>query len=291
MAELCADQAAGLRQLHRHRPVKVIAVTGGKGGVGKSNVCANLGIALSQLGRQVLVLDGDLGLANLDVLMGLRARLNLKHVVSGQCALQDVVVEAPSGVRLVPAASGSATMAALDQRQQAGLIAAFGELMVSVDVLLVDTAAGVGASVLTMAHAAHHVLVEVCDEPAALTDAYGLIKVLGRRQPATDFQIVANKAPSAAAGRALFDKLARVAHRFLDVRLSFLGHIPEDPYLGRAVQRQVPVLEAYPSAPSARALKKVAQVADNWKTRSVASGQLEFFIERLVGSSQEDLLQ
>ena len=294
MAELVTDQAAGLRALHQPRPVKVIAVTGGKGGVGKSNVCANLSLALARRGRQVVLLDGDLGLANLDVLMGIRARLNLEHVVNGQCALEDIVVTAPDGVRLIPAASGSEAMAALDARQRAAIVAAFSELMVPVDVLLVDTAAGVGPSVLTLAQASQHVIVVACDEPAALTDAYGVIKVIGRREPRTDFQVLANKVAGPAAGRAVFDKLARVAHRFLDVRLSYMGWVPEDRYLARAVQRQTPVMEGFPSAPSSMAFKKLGEVADNWSTRSVAGGQVEFFLERLVGAgrnSQDDLLQ
>ena len=294
MVEAVTDQAAGLRRLHGSRQLKVIAVTGGKGGVGKSNVSANLATAMVQRGRQVLLLDGDLGLANLDVLLGLRARRNLEHVIHGDCDLEDVIVTSSAGVRLIPAASGSMAMAALTEQQHAGLIGAFSELIDPVDVLLVDTAAGVGPAVMTLANACQFVVVVVCDEPAAMTDAYGLIKALGLKRPDTNFQVLANRVRSAAAGRALFDKLARVTSRFLNVRLSYFGYVPEDPYLRRAVQLQTPVVEAFPGSPAALALKKLGLAADIWKTRNVAGGQLEFFLERLVGRAgqrQDDLLQ
>ena len=293
MLETGNDQAAGLRRLGAARPVKVVAVTGGKGGVGKTNVCANLGTALCQLGREVMVLDADLGLANMDVLLGLRANLTLEHVLAGQCALGDAIVTASSGLKLVPASSGSAAMANLGSLGHAALVQAFSDLLQPLDVLLIDTAAGLGDSVMTFSQAAQRVVVVVCDEPASLTDAYGLIKALSRRQAGSRFEIITNMTRSLSEGRDLFDKLARVAMRFLDVTLHHLGNVPQDEYLRRAVQHQVPVVEAYPSSAAARAFKKLALAADNWRTRDGATGNLEFFVERLVGvpSRQEDTLQ
>ncbi len=294
MLEAHQDQAAGLRRLGRVRPVKVIAVTGGKGGVGKTNVCANLGTALCQLGREVMVLDADLGLANMDVLLGLRANLTLEHVLAGQCALADAIITASSGLKLVPASSGNVAMANLDPLGHAALVQAFSELLEPLDALLIDTAAVLSESVITFSQAAQRIVVVVCDEPASLTDAYGLIKVLSRRQPGNRFEIITNMTRNAGEGRALFDKLARVALRFLDVGLRHLGNVPQDDYLRRAVQHQLPVVEAYPSSASGRAFKKLALAADNWKTADGARGNLEFFVERLVGASspsQEDRLQ
>ena len=295
MADLNLDQASGLRRLVQRRPIRVLAVTGGKGGVGKTNVCANLALALQRRGRRVMVLDGDLGLANLDILLGVRATRTLEHVFSGQCDLRDVVVRTPSDLLLLPAASGNYQLAQLTAGQHAGLVHAFSELLEPVDLLLVDTAAGLGDAALTFSEAAHHVLVVVCDEPAALTDAYGLIKSLSRRGRCTEFQVIANMVGDAATGRALFEKLARVSRRFLDnARLTYLGHLPLDPFLRRAVQAQTPVVEAFPGSPSARAFKKLAVAADNLKTPDVAPGHLTFFIEQMVGwgdVSQEDTLQ
>ena len=276
------------------QPVKVVAVTGGKGGVGKTTVAVNLGTALSALGRQVMLLDADLGLANVDVLLGMRTRFNLEHVVSGECALDDVIVTAPSGLRLVPASSGSLQMATLDRVHQAGLISAFSELFEPIDVLLVDTAAGLGESVITFSEAAQRVAVVVCDEPAALTDAYGLIKVLSRRQPSLKIEVVANMVEGPIQGKALYDKLARVTDRFLGFAPSYCGSIPFDDHLRRAVQQQATVVEQYPGSASARAFKKLALAADTWDMAPAATGGLEFFVERLLAGGtarRDDALQ
>lgn len=294
MLETHQDQAAGLRRLGAARPVQVIAITGGKGGVGKTNVCANLGTALCQLGREVMVFDADLGLANMDVVLGLRAQFTLEHVLAGQCALGDAVIRAGSGLKLVPASSGSAAMANMGSLGHATVVQAFSQLLEPLDVLLIDTAAGLSDSVLTFSQAAQRVVVVVCDEPASLTDAYGLIKSLSRRQPGRRFEVITNMTGGLSEGRELFQKLARVALRFLDISLQHLGNVPYDDYLRRAVQHQVPVVEAYPSSAAARAFKKLALAADNWKGTDGARGNLEFFVERLVGAAppgQDDTLQ
>jgi flagellar biosynthesis protein FlhG len=282
MRDVHVDQAAGLRRLGQARPVKVVAVTGGKGGVGKTLVAVNLGAALARLGRKTMLLDADLGLANVDVLLGLRARLNLEHVVNGSCGLEDVIVTASSGLRVVPASSGNFDMATLGRREQAGLINAFSELFEPLDLFLIDTAAGLSDAVLTFSEAAHHIVVVVCDEPASITDAYGLIKVLTRRQPDCRIEVVANMVDSAAHGRALYDKLARVSHRFIGVAPSYFGFIPHDDYLRRAIRRQATVVEAYPQSASARAFTRLAWAADQWTAAAGLRGGLEFFMERWV---------
>jgi flagellar biosynthesis protein FlhG len=283
MHDLQRDQAAGLRRLGRARPVKVIAVTGGKGGVGKTVVAVNLGAALAQLGRNTMLLDADLGLANVDVLLGIRARMNLEHVINGECALADVILTASSGLKVVPASSGSFDMATLKRTQHAGLIQAFSELLEPLDLLLIDTAAGLGDGVVTFSETAHHVVVVVCDEPASITDAYGLIKVLARRQPDCRIEVVANMVDGPAHGRALYDKLSRVCHRFLGLTPNYFGCIPYDEYLRRAIRRQATVVETYPGSASARAFARLAGTADAWAGAQALRGSLEFFMERWVG--------
>jgi flagellar biosynthesis protein FlhG len=282
MHELQLDQAAGLRRLGAPRGVKVVAITGGKGGVGKTLTAVNLGAALARLGRRTMLLDADLGLANVDVLLGLHARLNLEHVINGECALEDVILTAPSGLRVVPASSGSLNMATLARRQHAGLIGAFSQLFEPLDVLLVDTGAGLGDGVVTFSEAAQRVVVLVCDEPASLTDAYGLIKVLSRRQPGCRFEIVANMVDTPAHGRELYEKLMRVCHRFLGLTPTYFGYVPNDDYLRQAVRRQMTVVESFPSSPSARAFQRLALAADGWPMAVQARGGIEFFMERLV---------
>jgi flagellar biosynthesis protein FlhG len=277
-------QMAGWQGLATARPVKVIAVTGGKGGVGKTNVTANLAVALAARRREVMILDADLGLANVDVVLGLQPRYTLAHVLRGEVALEDAIVTGPGGVQVVPAASGVRGMANLSATEQAGLIRAFSDLYHRIDVLLVDTAAGLADTVLTFTSAAHHVLVVVCDEPASITDAYALIKVLSREHGVGRFQILANQTRSPGEGRELFHKMARVCDRFLDVTLEYTGSVPHDEYLRRAVQQQIAVVQAYPSSRAALAFKVLATAADKWHVPTGARGHLEFFVERLVQS-------
>jgi flagellar biosynthesis protein FlhG len=264
------------------QPVQVIAVTGGKGGVGKTSVAVNLATALAGSGKRVVLLDGDLGLANADVFLGLSPRYTLAHVISGERTLDEVLLATPQGFHIVPAASGAADMANMSQTEHLGLVQAFSTLAARVDVLIVDTAAGIAHSVLQFSQAAQHVLVVVCDEPASITDAYALVKVLSRNHAVKRFRVLANQVRVPGSGAELFRRFERVTARFLDVVLEFAGEIPEDEYLRRSVREQRPVLEAYPSCPAARAFKKLAARADTWPVPAGPRGHIEFFVERLV---------
>ncbi|HEY2685341.1 MAG TPA: MinD/ParA family protein [Steroidobacteraceae bacterium] len=270
--------------MNADRPVKVIAVTGGKGGVGKTTVSANLAVSIAAQGRDVMLVDADLGLANVDVVLGLQTRFHLGHVIQGQCKLEDAIVTGPHGLQVVPAASGVKRMANLAPSETAGLIRAFSDLYHRVEVLIVDTAAGLHDSVITFSQAAQHVLVVVCDEPASITDAYALIKVLSREHGVQKFQILANQTRKSGEGPALFQKIHRVCDRFLNVTLEFAGSVPYDDYLRRAVQRQTAVVDAFPASISASALKNLAAKADKWSAPQGARGHLEFFVERMVGA-------
>lgn len=283
-----ARQANGLASFRQPRPVRVIAVASGKGGVGKTNVSVNLGVAFAAMGRRTLLLDADLGLANVDVLLGLQARYNLSHLLSGERELEEIMVSAPAGLRIVPASSGVAKLADLAPAELNGIINAFGTLAEEVDVLLVDVAAGISPSVLQFCAAAQDVAVVVCDEPSSLTDAYGLIKVLARDHGVRRFHTVANRVDSVQHGRRLHNKLQAVCDRFLEIPLQHMGAIPEDPLLRRAVQMQSPVVTAYPSSPAARAFKETARRADKLPEPRGMSGCIEFFLERLAGARPGD---
>jgi len=283
-----AGQAAGLRRVVNPRPVRVIAVTSGKGGVGKTNVSVNLAAAMAQTGKQVMLLDADLGLANVDVMLGLNPSYNLSHVMSGERTLEEILVDAPGGFRVVPAASGVKNMLDLGAREYAGLVQAFSELSVPLDVLLVDTAAGLADGVITFTRAAQEVIVVVCDEPASITDAYALIKVLSRDHGHQRFRILANMARSIREGYELFGKISRVTDKFLNVSLDFLGTIPHDDLLRQAVQKQRAVVEVFPASRAAQAFKKLVPKVDNWPVPAAASGHVEFFVERLVNARREN---
>ena len=263
------------------QPVQVIAVTGGKGGVGKTSVAINLATALGRH-KRVVLLDGDLGLANADVFLGLSPRYTLAHVLSGERTLDEVLVRAPQGFQIVPAASGAADLANMGTAEHLGLVRAFSSLAEPLETLIVDTAAGIAHGVLQFAQAAQQVLVVICDEPASLTDGYALIKVLSRGHGVTRFRVLANRMRGPGAGRELFQRFERVTTRFLDVVLEFAGEIPEDDYLQRSVREQRPVCDAYPASSSARAFKKLADAADTWPVPSGPRGNIEFFVERLV---------
>ncbi len=287
MHDLHPNQASGLRLLKPARPVRVIAVTSGKGGVGKTSVSVNLATAMSIAGKRVLLLDGDLGLANVDVMLGLQPSCNLSHVLAGTCTLEDTLLEGPASLMVVPASSGKQHMTDLTPIQHAGLIQAFSELSRPLDTLIVDTAAGIDDSVITFCQASQQVIVVVTIDPASLTDAYALIKVLNREKNIRRIQVLTNLANSESEAREIYENLRRVAEKFLDVTLSFMGSLPQDEWLKRAVRRQRAVVEAYPNSPSAKAFRELAAKADRWSLPLGARGNLEFFVERLVNRPAE----
>jgi len=283
-ATAMSDQAAGLRRLKPALPVRVIAVTSGKGGVGKTSVSVNLSVAMALTGRQVMLLDGDLGLANVDVMLGLQPSYNLAHVLDGKCTLEDTLMPGPGGIMVVPASSGKRHMAELSPLQNAGLVQAFSELSRPIDVLIVDTAAGIADSVITFSQASQEVIVVVTGDPTSLTDAYALIKVLNRDNGVERVQVLVNMVRDTAEAQSIYENLRRVAERFLDVTLSFIGGVPHDEWLKRSVRRQRAVVEAYPNCASSEAFRQLARKAESWGLPKGARGNLEFFVERLVSS-------
>ncbi|VAW69673.1 Flagellar synthesis regulator FleN [hydrothermal vent metagenome] len=276
------DQAAGIRRMASKKPVQVIAVSSGKGGVGKTNVSVNLSLAMVEAGQNVLLLDADLGLANVDLLLGLHAEHNLSHVVSGERTLQEVVVDGPEGLKIIPAASGMQMMSELNPGQHAGVIQAFSELSFPVDTLVIDTAAGISDGVVSFVKASNEVVIVVCNEPTSLTDAYALIKVMSENHGVYKFNILANSVRDPQEGIKLFNKLSRVTDHYLDVTLSFMGAVPHDEYLVKAVKKQKAVLQSYPQSPSSIAFRRLAKTAIDWPKPDAASGHLQFFVERLI---------
>jgi flagellar biosynthesis protein FlhG len=262
-------------------PVNVIAVTSGKGGVGKTNVAVNLAVSLAASGQDVLLFDADLGLANVDIALGLKPKYDIQHVISGERSLEEILVPGPGGIRVIPASSGVAKMAALTPTEQAGLVRAFSELKVPVDTLIVDTGAGIDNTVLTFTAACQELIVVICDEPTSLTDGYALIKVLNQKCNIKRFQVLANMVDNELEGRQLFDKLCRASDRFLDVYLGYLGAIPRDEYLRRAVRAQRAVVTEYPRSESAKALRALADRVRALPGNQSAGG-LGFFVERMI---------
>ncbi len=266
------------------RPVKSIAITAGKGGVGKTNVAVNLGIALAQQGQSVLLFDADLSLANVDVLLGLHAQYNLSHVLAGQCRLEEIILEGPAGLKIVPAASGTGVVRSLSPTESAGLIHAFSELPWPVDVLLIDTAAGLSDSMVRFTCAANEILVVVCDEPTSITNAYALIKLFSREHGIERYSVVANMVRTPEEGQQLFAKLARVTEHFLDVALTYLGEIPYEESIHKAIVKQKAFIDVYPDCNGANAMRGLAQVVAQMPIAKHINGQVSFFLERLLNT-------
>ncbi len=269
------------------KPIQVIAVGGGKGGVGKTNVAVNLSIGLQRLGRRVTLLDSALGLANSDLTFGVKPRLTLLDVLTGDATLAEVVIETVDGVNIVPASSGVPELASLSLSHYVGLIHAFSELADSMDTLVIDTAAGISEEVVCFLSAAQHVLLVVCNEPTSIGDSYALIKLLRERHGVEKFRIVCNMVRSERDGEEAFAKLATVSERFLDVELDHVASLPFDEYLRRAVRRQTPVLRAYPGSAVSKAFERLAEQVTRWPVNTAPSGQLEFFVERLLAIEHE----
>ena len=276
---------ASIVPVQQTHPVRVITVTSGKGGVGKTNVSANLATALSAQGQNVLIMDADLGLGNIDVLLGLYPQKTLQNVISGENELQDVIADGPNNLKIIPSASGIQEMAELSPSQHAGLIQSFSSLSNEIDVLIVDTAAGITDSVISFSRAAQEVLVVVCDEPASITDAYALIKLLNREHGLFRFRILSNMVSSVQKGREVYDSIVKVTDRFLDVALDYMGCIPNDDFLIKAVKKQRAVVDAYPRSKAAIAFKNLAEKTRRWPIPKTAGGHLEFFVERLIQSN------
>ncbi len=256
------DQAERLRELVGRRepgaPLRVIAVTSGKGGVGKTHIACNLAVLAARAGRRVLVLDADLGLANADIVLGVAPHYHLGHLLQGDVAVDDILAEGPDGVRILAASTGVQQLTHLEDAQKLRLVSAFDAVEDRFDLVLVDCGAGIGDNVLFFAGAAQEALLVITSEPTSLTDAYATVKVLSQQAGVEHFSVLVNQVPTEAHGREVFQKLTRVTDRFLTARVTFLGHVPRDENLQRALMAQRPVVDLFPRSPCTRALQSVA---------------------------------
>jgi len=285
MQQVAVEPGESATVATRPSALRVVAVASGKGGVGKTNVSANLAIAFGRQGKRVWLLDADLGLANVDVLFGLSPRLSLFDVLRADHSLADVVLDGPAGVRIIPAASGVEELTALGAADRLRLLGLIDTLEPQPDVLLVDTAAGISPNVLFFAAAAADVLIVVTPEPTALTDAYALMKVLAARHRRREFLVVVNMAAGSADAHSAFVRLARVAERFLHVRVEYQGWIPYDDAVARAVRAQLPVVLASPHAPASVAFAQLAQRLGG-RPAATPTGGVQFFFQQLVGEAR-----
>ncbi len=264
------------------RPVQVIAVTGGKGGIGKTNIAVNLALALAAEGHRTMLLDADLGMANVDVLLGLDAHITLLDVLSGECLLEDVILDGTDNLMIIPAASGIRQLANVGINECAGLVRAFSDLREPVDTLVIDTATGISDVVTSFCSAATEVLVVVCNEPASLRDSAAQIHMLSSEFGISRFRILASMVRTAAEGEETFRSLQRLTSTNHNIICSYTGFIPFDENLRNAVSQHQAVVAAFPRSRAAMALKSLARRVLAWPRPDRAGGHLEFFVERLI---------
>jgi flagellar biosynthesis protein FlhG len=238
---------------------RIVAVTSGKGGVGKTNIVTNLAIALSRQGIRVLVVDGDFGLANVDLLLGIAPQFDLQDVILGNRSVSEIVLDGPDGIRIIPASSGVEELANLDEYRTEVLIRSLSELEGEVDVILVDCPPGIGRNAVALAQVADPILVVTTPEPTAFSDAYAMIKVLCRRSIRSVPALVVNEADSEEVALAVAKRVRAVAKRFLNLDVEYWGAILADESVPKSVLRQEPFLSTYPYSPAASCIYQLAR--------------------------------
>lgn len=250
----------GDEAMAKQRPAaRIISVTSGKGGVGKTNIVVNLGYQLSRAGHRVLILDADLGLGNLDILLGLVPRYNLSHVLSGEKRIRDIIVEGPGQLRILPAASGIQELTQLSRDQKMGILYELDELLDSIDILLIDSAAGISATAIDFSVSAQEIMVVVTPEPTSITDAYALMKVLSTRYAKKTCHLVVNQVSSEQEGREIFRQLNLVTGKFLSIRMEYFGCIRHDDNLVRCIKQQRFISQAHPDSPATHGFRNLAR--------------------------------
>lgn len=261
---------------------RVISVTSGKGGVGKTNVVANLAFAFTQLGKRVLVLDADLGLANMDVLLGLTPQYTIEHLFNRKKSFSEILIQGPGGMSILPASSGVLDLVDLDEEQKLILLNEIESMAENIDLLLIDTGAGIASNVLYFNMAAQESMVIVTAEPTSITDAYALIKILSTKFDKKDFMMLINLVSSDEEAREVFRKISRAVDRFLQsLSIDYMGFIPFDEKIPLAVRNQRPVLEIYPKAISSRSFQTLAKTLWERPLRDRNHGNIQFFWRQL----------
>lgn len=266
------------------KPMRVIAVTGGKGGIGKTTISVNMAIAFAKMKKKVLLFDADLGLANVDVLLGLNPEKNIHDFLQGNCDLKDVCINGPHGLKIIPSASGIQKMADLSSNEAIGLIRSFSSLTENVDIMIIDMASGISSQVMDLTHASQDIIVVICNDPSSLMDSYAVIKILHQKYARSRFGIVVNKVKTSYEGFNVFSRFQETISKFINISMHFLGCIPLDDYISLAASDRASFVDKFPNSAATQAISNVCQGVNHWSDDSSLAGGIHFFFERLVQS-------
>ncbi len=279
------DQAAGLRTIsNKNKLTKVIAITSGKGGVGKTNLISNIAYVLSTKGKKVLLMDADLGLGNVDILLGLAPKFNISHVLKGEKTLKDIIVNGPGGISIIPASSGIQKVTDLNDSEKLVLMEQFDNLDDEYDYFLIDTGAGISKNVTYFCVASQEIIVVATPEPTSITDAYALMKVLYKNYQEKNFNLVVNMAQGKNDALQVYNTLSLVIDKYLgmEISLSYLGFIPADNKFPQAVRKQKLITEIFPESETAKNFTLLANKLEKLEVDLSSKGNIQFFWNKLI---------
>lgn len=262
--------------------MRVVAVTGGKGGIGKTTISVNLAVAYAKAGKKVLVFDADLGLANVDILLGMRPQKTIHDFLSGQCDMQDICMVGPYGMKIIPASSGMQGMVDLDSESAVRIIHGISSLTADIDMMLIDLASGISKQVLEFTHAAENILVVLCNDPTSLMDSFAVIKILSQQYGRKKFGILINKVKNIKEGYQVFSRFQEIVVRFMNVSLEYIGYVPEDDYITYAARENTSIVNRYPLAPASKAFNDLQKCIHEWAATMPVTGGIQYFFEKWV---------
>ncbi len=288
-----ADQAETLREIMRTKngsaeasKTRVIAIASGKGGVGKTNIATNIAIAYANLGKRVVLMDADLGLANVNVVLGIIPKYNLYHVIRRQKTMREIIMDTNYGIRIVAGASGFAKIANLNEEERNGFVEEFSELG-NADVVIIDTGAGVSSNVLSFIAAADEAIIVTTPEPTAITDAYGIIKIIATEidNLSLGLKLIVNRVSSVTEGKRVAERIVNIAGQFLNLKVDYLGYVYDDPDVHQSVLRQRPFLVGNPKSKASICVQHIVGRLEKVEFRE--GGGVGQFLRRLFGRSTE----
>jgi len=276
-----------MRRNKSEKLVKTIAIASGKGGVGKTNIIANLGIALKKMGKEVLIFDADLGLSNIDVLLSLAPKYNIEHLIKGERSLKEIIIEGANGIKILPAGNGVQELTNLNEFDRLRVIEQFDEYTEKVDILLIDTSAGISENVTFFCTAVQENIIVVTPEPTSITDAYALIKILNNKYHEKDFNLVVNLAKNEDEAKEVYKRLSIVTEKFLKVDLHYLGFVRYDENVKRAVKMQDAFVNAFPNT---NASKDIFDIANKILDSEIkCKGSMQFFLRNVLSGIKKEV--